>query len=157
MRRMGFSLIAALALLAATSGIASGAASVTYNLAGIEYAATSVQGSFAGAARSVTRDDYGAWYAVVVHDPLTLGNTPITGGTFAYQGKLRSYVGTINGGTLTPTSAPSCTRATFTATGTFAYAGGTGGFVMNLTHYGFLTRSGCVTYFATVSGSATFN
>ena len=98
---------------------------------------------------------FGAWNAVVVHTPPSPTGAGVTGGTFALDGKVRDYDGTITGGALVPLPS-TCTRDTFQVTGTFAYSGGTGSFDIVLTHYGFRTRTGCVTYFATMKGSATF-
>ena len=58
---------AALLLLAPT---ADAAPTVTARIGGVEYAATSTQGRFGGAADGQVR---GAWQATVVHDPLGSG------------------------------------------------------------------------------------
>lgn len=142
-------------VLAVSAGSVSAADPASYNLAGVEYAATSTAGSFAGAAVSVTRDDMGLWKAVVIHTPLSPSGATITGGTFDLDGKIRDYEGTITGGTLVPLTT-GCAKATFAVKGTFAAAGGTGSFDVTLSHYGLRTRTGCRTYAASVRGSASF-
>ena len=72
---------AALLLLAPA---ADAAPAVTARIGGVEYAATSTQGRFGGAADGQVR---GAWQATVVHDPLRSGKTaPITDGSFTLRG-----------------------------------------------------------------------
>jgi len=82
---------------------------VTYSLAGVETAATSTQGTFAGVA--VSPDDFGTWRAVVVHQPLA-DTAEITGGTFVLDGQLRNLQGLILDGDIVRVSG-SCRRERF--------------------------------------------
>src|SRR5215813_5200002 len=107
---MAVAVTAALTLLAAP---ASAQTQVTYSLAGVEIAATSVQGTFVGVA--VSPDDFGTWGAVVIHDPLD-DTVPVTGGTFAIDGQVRNLEGLILDGEIVRQGG-SCRRETFNVTG----------------------------------------
>jgi len=131
---------------------------VTYSLAGVETAATSTQGTFAGVA--VSPDDFGTWRAVVVHQPLA-DTAEITGGTFVLDGQLRNLQGLILDGDIVRVSG-SCRRETFNVTGHVMLfsdgipTGDFGDFEVTLTHYGRRVPGfGCVTFFATIEGLMT--
>jgi hypothetical protein len=136
-------LIAALILPISTVAAATG-----YNVAGVEYAATQVQGSFAGAAVSADRTEMGVWNAVVKHAGAT-----INGGTFTFKSKIRSFLGSIESGTF-GSPAGNCARMTFAVH--IDFASDLGFFDGILTHYGYMRGTQCVTYFATVRGTASF-
>jgi len=152
----------AAAVTAALTGLATSASAqsqITYALAGVETAATSTQGTFVGIALS--HDDFGTWGAVVLHEPLD-DSVPITGGSFAIDGKVRHLEGVISDGDVVRL-AGSCRKETFDVTGhVMLFQDGVptddfGDFEVTLTHYGFRTSGGgCVTYFATIEGLITF-
>lgn len=143
-------LIAALVLPISTVAAATG-----YKVAGVEYAATDDQGSFAGVAVSASWE-IGVWQAVVDHDPLAAGGD-ITGGTFTFKSKIRTFSGDIaDAGSTFGIPEGSCAKTTFAVHITFA-ASSPGWFEGTLTHYGYWkTDTDCVTYFATVRGTASF-
>ena len=73
-------LVLATAALLLLAPAADAAPAVTARIGGVEYAATSTQGRFGGAADGQVR---GAWQAMVVHDPPGSGKAvPITDGSF---------------------------------------------------------------------------
>jgi hypothetical protein len=127
---------------------------VIYSLAGVETAATSTQGTFAGVALSP--DDFATWAAVIQHEELG-GTALITGGTFALDGHVRDLQGIITGGEIVRLTS-SCRKETFAVTGDVLLdGGGSGEFNGTLTHYGRRVPGGnCVTFFATVEGLFTF-
>lgn len=138
-------LIAALVLPISTVAAATG-----YNVAGVEYAATDEQGSFAGAAVSADRTEIGVWKAVVDHN-----GGDITGGTFTFKSKIRPFSGDIaDEGSRFGNPVGSCAKTTLTVQ--IAFANGTGWFAGTLIHYGYMRGTQCVTYFATVRGTASF-
>jgi hypothetical protein len=127
---------------------------VTYSLAGVETAATSTQGTFAGLA--ISPDDFGTFGAVVVHEPLD-DTSLIIGGTFVLNGQLRNLQGQILYGGEIVRLAGSCRRETFEVTGLVTLVNGElGEFDVKLTHYGRRVPGGCVTFFATIEGQITF-
>lgn len=145
------------AALALPIGSVSAATSITYSLTGVEYAATSTQGSFAGVAW--TADDFGLWQTIVTHTEFDAnGDAVITGGTFALDGQTRDVAGTIVGGAVDRLTTSPCGQETFQVNGVFALeGGGSGGFSVLLTHYRYRSWSGrCITFFATVRGAANF-
>ena len=148
---MVVSVSAALTVFAAP---ASAQSQVTYSLAGVEIAATPTQGTFAGVASS--SDDFATWTAVVRHDELD-DIVAVTGGAFALNGKARDLQGIITGGEIARLTS-SCRKETFAVTGEVALDnGGSGEFIVTLTHYGRRVPGGnCVTFFATVEGLITF-
>src|SRR5574342_333437 len=106
---------------------------VTYSLAGVETAATSTQGTFAGVAAS--GDDFATWTAVIQHDALD-DIVSITGGVFAFNGNVRDLQGVITDGQIARLTS-SCRKETFAVTGQVALDnGGFGEFNVTLTHYG---------------------
>jgi len=132
---------------------ASAQSQVTYSLAGVETAATSTQGTFAGVAFS---DDFATWAAVIQHEELD-DTASITGGTFALNGSVRDLQGIITDGEIVRLTG-SCRKETFAVTGdVLLVGGGSGEFNVTLTHYGRRVPGGkCVTFFATVEGLITF-
>ena len=149
-------LAAALAVVLAPVTAAS--TPVTYAISGVEYAATSTEGKFAGVA--VATDDFGTWLAVVDHTVLSDGTATITSGTFSYDGQIRDVQGVFTGGSLTQTGGSSgCGKETFAVDGTLALAvpaGGTGLFRATLTHFRKVLFGRCITYAATVKGIVSF-
>lgn len=135
------------ALILPISAAAAAPTTVTYDIAGIEYAANFAQSSFAGAAVSVSRTELGVWNAVVPHD---LG--AITPGTFAFRSKLHSLNGPISAGTFVSNPGGTCAKTTFGVHGDLS---GGGSFDVTLTRYGSMKNGACVVYLATVRGTAT--
>ena len=138
------------------------AATLTYAISGVEYAATDVQAKFAGVA--VATDDNGTWLAVVDHSVLSgdpLGAT-ISGGTFSFDGKVRDIAGTFDSGTLTQTGGfTGCSNQTFAVNGALAVTITPGGaasglFSATLKHYRTLLFGRCITNAATVKGIVAF-
>ncbi len=145
------------AALTVPIGSVSASTSVTYALSGVEYAATSTQGSFTGVA--LASDDYGVWQAIVTHAEFdSNGDAAISGGTFALDGQVRDVAGAIVRGAVDRLTTSQCGKETFQVTGVLALAGGRpGGFSMLLTHYRFRSWTGrCITFFVTVKGAASF-
>src|SRR5437879_1973580 len=133
------------------------ATQVTYAVSGVEYAATTTVGSFAGVA--LATDDYGTWRATVVHDalPTLVGHSSwIDGGAFALDGKVRDLAGSFDyhGGTITLLTTSTCGKQTYGVYGSLNSATATFGAV--LTHYRIWLWGHCITYAATVKGSVTF-
>jgi hypothetical protein len=152
---MTMAVSAALTVLAAP---ASAQSQVTYSLAGVETAATFIQGTFFGLAIGLP-DDIGTWGAVVVHEPLD-DTAKIIGGTFALDGHVRNLQGLISDGDIVRLTS-SCRRETFDVSGHVilfqdGIPTGEGDFEVTLTHYGRRVPGGCITFFATVEGEITF-
>jgi len=141
------------ALIVPINTAAAATTALTYNIAGIEYAANVAQSSSAGAAVSASKTEIGVWNAVVLHDTgdITTGVGSITGGSFAFRSKLHSLTGSITGGTFGPATG-TCAKRTF---GVHGVLSGEGSFDVTLTRYGFMRSGTCVVYFATVRGTAT--
>jgi hypothetical protein len=152
-RRLCMSVSIATALTVFTTP-ASAQSQVTYSVAGVETAATSTQGTFAGVA--VSADDFATWAAVIQHEELD-DSASITGGTFALNGGVRDLQGIITDGEIVRLTS-SCRKETFAVTGdVLLVGGGSGQFNVTLTHYGRRVPGGnCVTFFATVEGLITF-
>jgi hypothetical protein len=136
--------MAALILPISTSAAST---TVTFNLAGTEYASTFAQSSFAGAAVSTSRTEYGVWNAVVDRD---LG--AIVGGTFRFESRVRTFNSAVVGGTFTARPGGGCAKTTFDVAGVLSSGGSFG---VTLTRYGFMTGGRCVVYFAPARGTAT--
>jgi hypothetical protein len=160
MQRRAIRHLAALLLgsmLAAHVAVAAAATNVTYEVRGVEVYATSTRGVFTGVAWAA--DDYAGWYAVVDHTAFDAARSAtITGGTFELNGHQRDVSGTFNpGGTvLLREAVPGCGREVFDVDGTMTLAGGGSGvFDATLVHYRRSVFGRCVTYGATVSGTAT--
>jgi hypothetical protein len=146
----------ATAALAAFAFVAPAAASTTYQVTGIETAATSTTGTFQGVSTPA-----GTWQATIVHGTLNKnGVTPITGGSFALApfGAAPTGGAIQSGGTVTA-EAPSgllfCTQQ-FLVSGTLLEQdSSTGSFQGVLTHYGIRSGGVCNAAFATFTGSVT--
>ena len=143
-------------VLAANVGAAGASTSVNYKVRGVEIYATATRGVFTGVTWAA--DDYGNWYAVVDHTVFDAARTAtITGGTFDLNGYRRDVSGTFNpGGTVLLRSADTgCGREFFDVDGTLTLAGGGSGvFDATLVHYRTPVLGRCITYGATVSGTA---
>ena len=150
--RMIVALVLATAALLLVAPAADAAPAVTARIGGVEYAATSTQGRFGGAADGQVR---GAWQATVVHDPLGSGKAvPITDGSFTLRSTQREVRGRCVSGTGTPRpGAATCGNERFDVRGTLALPGGRGSFTAVLTHLRVPSRSGCRTYGAVVVGT----
>jgi hypothetical protein len=147
------------AALTVPAAPASAQSQVTYSLAGVEIAATSIQGTFVGVA--ISPDDFGTWRAVVLHEPLE-DTAKIFGGTFAIDGQTRNLEGLISDDGEVVRLTGSCRKETFQVTGHVILfenqlpTGEFGDFAVTLTHYGRRVPGGCVTFFATIEGLITF-
>ena len=143
-------------VLAANVGVASASTSVNYEVRGVEIYATATRGVFTGV--TWASDDYGNWYVVVDHTVFDATRmATITGGTFDLNGYRRDVSGTFNpGGTVLLRSADSgCGREFFDVDGTLTLAGGGSGvFDATLVHYRTRVLGRCITYGATVRGTA---
>jgi hypothetical protein len=147
-------LAALVAMLLVASAATAAPAPAAY-VHGLEYAATSTEGRFGGAAKGRLP---GAWIATVVHDQLRPGRAaPITGGSFTLYGGRGPTTGTFVDGNVTPLTTPAaCLDERFNVAGTLALSGGgKGSFKVVLTHLRTPTRHGCKTYGATVAGTLT--
>jgi hypothetical protein len=142
-------------------------ASATFQIQGVEIAFSSTRGMFVGYGEG-TASEGSAWEAVVDHTPLSSQPVSITGGRFS-MGTLSLapsvdfVVGTFTGGTITEINpGTGCTKQTFRVSGTVGdvststTSDGTGLFDVVLTHHRRSFFGRCVTYAATVSGSASF-
>jgi len=146
--------LAAVAALALPAAAAAGTATDTAGGIELPSADISTTGNFVG----LTSGDLpGIWFAQVVHNQLvyTLGQpTSITGGSFTLATTTSTLNETITGGSVTPTSLPDgCSNQTFSLSLTLSG----GSFAGTLTHFRLLLFGSCITYFATVTGTATLN
>lgn len=143
----------AAALILPISTAAAATTAVSYNMAGVEYAATFANSSLAGAAASGSKTELGLWNAVVMHDfgDINTGVDAITGGTFAFKSRLHTFTGTITAGTFGPTVG-TCAKRTIAV---HAVVGDQGSFDLTLTRYGYVSNGACVVSFATARGTAT--
>ena len=164
MRWLGWMIPALAALAAVITGPGSVATAATYpdSVSGYEYAATSTQGRFAGAAPGGLP---GAWSATVDHTPLGTVAT-ITGGDVylaTYQNGVPALVtGHFTGGTVRQLSGfTGCADQQYAVNGSvgdvgFGSAGtGSGAFAGTLTHHRTKIFGYCVIYSATITGSLT--
>jgi hypothetical protein len=155
--------VAAALLVAGTAGAA---LSSTFNVTGVEIAATSTEGTFVGAGSGDGGDTL-LWKTVVDHTPLgTNPATPatITGGSLsaesAQDGELTILAGVFTGGSVTYDAARSstapCGNQVYDVSGNLALtsdgATGTGRFSVLLTHYRIALFGRCITYGASVTG-----
>jgi len=161
--------VVGVAILAFAPVASAAPASTSFTIAGYEYAFTSTVGSFAGNGIGNARDT-ALWNATVQHDPLGSTPTYITGGsvelTTANAGGHLDYVtGTLtyHGGRITSlNSGPMCTNQQYRVEGALEHvatsttSGGSGTFVVTLTHYRFSLFGHCVIYKASVKGTASF-
>ena len=140
-----------------------GTTDLPYAISGVEYAATSAVGSFAGV--TVAADDYGTWRATIAHDalPTTLfASSSVTpsGSSFALDGKVRDLAGGFASGSITLLTTSTCSKQTYAVTGSLnltAGGSGTADFAATLTHYRIWLWGRCITYGATVKGLVTFH
>jgi hypothetical protein len=159
--------VVGVALVVLPAAAVAAPASTTFQIRGAEVAFTSTRGTFVGYG-SGNASEGSAWKAVVDHTPLSSQPASITGGRFT-MGTLTlapsaDFVsGAFTEGTITETNPGiDCTKQTFRVSGTLAdvststTSGGTGLFDVVLTHHRSSFFGRCVTYAATVSGSASF-
>jgi hypothetical protein len=151
-RRWAVSALAAAMAALLNPGVAM-AATYTDEIRGIEYSATSTVGEFAGGSKG---DLGGLWQATVEHEPLGPGEVEITGGTFAIYDD-RKIAGTFVDGSIIPKHRPAgCEKELFDVHGELELdGGGTGSFVVVLTHFRAKVGSSCATVGATVAGTVT--
>jgi hypothetical protein len=143
--------------------------STTFAIRGLEYAFTQTVGVFAGIGSGNARDS-AAWNTDVRHDPLGSEPTYINGGSFEMattgpEDRLDFVTGSYvhHGGTITTLDpGANCTNQRFRVAGAIEHvatsdtSGGTGAFSAVLTHHRVRIFGRCITYSATVAGSATF-
>jgi hypothetical protein len=152
--------VAAAAALVISPAAAIAAPASSDSVSGLEYAATSAQGRFAGIASGALP---GAWSVTVDHTPLGT-SAAITGGDFhlatRLDGTLTVVTGDFTRGTVTQLSGiTGCASQRYAVIGVLGHAGpgstgrGTGTFAATLTHYRTKIFGQCVTYSATVSGT----
>ena len=164
MRWLGWMIPALAAVAAVIMGPGSVAAAATYpdSVRGYEYAATSTQGRFAGAAAGALP---GAWSATVDHTPLGTVAT-ITGGDVYLatylDGVPTLIIGNFTGGTVRQLSGfTGCADQQYAVNDSvgdvgFGSAGtGSGAFAGTLTHHRTKIFGDCVIYSATITGSLT--
>lgn len=164
MRWLGWMIPALAALAAVIMGPGSVATAATYpdSVSGYEFAATSTQGRFAGAAPGALP---GVWSATVDHTPLGTVAT-ITGGDVylaTYQNGVPTLVtGHFTGGTVRQLSGfTGCANQQYAVNGNVGDVGvgsagtGTGTFAGTLTHHRTKIFGYCVIYSATITGSLT--
>ncbi|HZQ03352.1 MAG TPA: hypothetical protein VFA88_04950 [Gaiellaceae bacterium] len=147
----------------ALAGAGSTAVSPSYEVNGVEVAATSTEGTFVGSGTGSSGDSL-FWTAVVDHTPLSPSAT-VTGGSLTAlsygDGSLSALTGRFTGGTVTYDTARSspapCGNQVFDVVGRLALtsgsAAGTGAFQVYLTHYRLSVLGTCVTYAASVRGA----
>ena len=161
MRWLGW-MVPIVAAAALVTGPASAIAVTTSSdsISGLEYAATSAQGRFAGIASGALP---GAWSVTVDHTPLRT-SAAITGGDFhlatRLDGTLTAVTGDFTAGTVRQLSGfTGCVNQRYAVKGLLREVGfrstgsGTGTFAATLTHYRTKIFGYCVTYSASVSGS----
>ena len=164
MRWLGWMIPALAAVAAVIMGPGSVAAAATYpdSVSGYEYAATSTQGRFAGAAAGALP---GAWSATVDHTPLGTA-AMITGGDVylaTYLDGVPALVtGHFTGGTVRQLPGfTGCTDQQHAVNGSVGNVGvgsagtGSGAFAGTLTHHRTKIFGYCVIYSATIAGSLT--
>jgi hypothetical protein len=159
----------ALALLVTVGALAAGAlpgaaaapSSHVFKVLGVEIWAGAGHGTFVGTATGGSQK--AAWTADVRHSTLDTLPATITGGTLRL-GSLYDYVvGRFTGGSISLLRAPAgCGNQQFAVTGklggvrTTETSGGMGLFDVVLTHYRKSLLGRCLTYGATVKGTASF-
>lgn len=161
MRWLGWMVpIVAAAALFISPAAAIAATTSADSISGLEYAATSAQGRFAGIASGAFP---GAWSVTVDHTPLR-ASAAITGGDFRLLtrlgGTLTAVTGDFTRGTVRQLSGfTGCASQRYAVHGVLGEVGagsagrGTGTFAATLTHYRTKIFGQCVTYAASVSGS----
>jgi hypothetical protein len=136
--------------------VASAGATTTFELTGVETAATATSASFQG----VLVGQPGSWTATIVHgdlDKSPQGVTQILSGGFVISAGAIPTGGSITGGQLVAQPALGgklCTQP-FLVSGTLATATGPGSFQGTLTHYGTREHGVCNAAFASFVGSVT--
>lgn len=146
-------IVSVVAVAALAAPAAASASQANDGIVGIELLSANIAttGNFTGFA---TGDLPGFWSATVVHQPLSNTTVSVTGGTFtleAFNGPPLN--GTIQGGSVTPTSSGSgCENRTFDIYVKMEV----GSFSGVLTHYRRSFFGMCVTYSASIVGSAEF-
>jgi hypothetical protein len=169
-RRSLLLLVTALAAAVALPASAAAApASTVFAVSGHEYAFTPTVGCFAGTAVG-NAGDRAAWNTCVEHDPLGSVPTYVNGGRFAMTtrspaGRYDFVTGTFvyHGGTIeTIDPGANCTNQRYLVTGaledvsTSTTSGGSGRFSVTLTHFRTRIFGRCITYRASVVGTASF-
>jgi hypothetical protein len=153
-------ILAAAAVLLTGPAAAIAATTSSDSISGLEYAATSAQGRFAGIASGALP---GAWSITVDHTPLGT-SAAITGGDFhlatRLDGTLTAVTGDFTTGTVRQLSGfTGCVNQRYAVHGVLDEVGsgaarrGTGTLNATLTHYRTNIFGQCVTYSASVSGS----
>jgi hypothetical protein len=166
-RRIVAGVVSAAVLAALPAAAEAAPASTTFQVQGAEIAFTSTRGTFVGRGLG-SAGDRSAWKAVVDHTPLSSLPATITGGRFT-MATLSStstpdfVVGNFTGGTIAVVDPGlGCTNQTFDVSGdvggvtTTTTSGGSGSFDVLLTHYRVRLFGRCVSYAATVTGTASF-
>ena len=162
-------MLRALALLVTVGALAAGAlptaaaapSSHVFKVLGVEISAGAGHGTFVGTATGAS--EKAAWKADVRHSTLDALPAAITGGTLKL-GSLHDYVvGTFTGGSISLLRAGAgCGNQKFGVKGklsdvqTKQTRGGSGVFDVVLTHYRKSVLGHCLTYGATVRGTASF-
>jgi hypothetical protein len=166
--RMLVAAAAAVALLLMPGAASAAPASSLFQVVGTEIAFTSTEGTFVGTAQG-NAGDTGTWKAVVDHTPLSSLPATITGGSFKMATvslglTTDSVQATFAGGTIGVVNPGlGCSKQTFAVTGnlgdvaTSTSGGGSGLFSVFLTHYRVSLFGQCLTYAASVTGTASFN
>ena len=153
-------IVAAAAALLTGPAAAMAATMSTDSISGLEYAATSAQGRFAGIASGALP---GAWSVTVDHTPLGT-SAAITGGDFHLATRLDETLTVVSGhftrGTVRQLSGfTGCASQRYAVNGVLGHVSpgsagrGTGTFAATLTHYRTEIFGHCLTYSATVTGS----
>jgi hypothetical protein len=153
--------LAASAALSTGPAAAMAATTSTDSISGLEYAATSAQGRFAGIASGALP---GAWSVTVDHTTPLGTSAAITGGDFHLATRLDGTLTVVSGhftrGTVRQLSGfTGCASQRYAVTGVLGGVGpgsaarGTGTFAATLTHYRTEIFGHCVTYSASVSGT----
>jgi hypothetical protein len=168
--RLAVTALVSAAALGIPTAASAAPASTSFNITGFEYAFTQTVGFFAGSGTG-NLGDRAAWNTSVEHDPLGSVPTYVNGGSFqmatrSAAGRLDFVTGTFvnHSGTITTIDPEAgCTNQRFRVTGELAdvttstTAGGTGSFLVILTHFRTPLFGRCVTYSASVAGTVTFD
>jgi hypothetical protein len=161
--------VVAAAALATPAAAPAAPASTNFAIVGYEYAFTSTLGTFAGVGTG-NAGDRAAWNTSVEHDPLGSSPTYVNGGSFEMTTAGPTGVDFVSGtfayhgGTVTVMDpGTGCTNQRFRVTGTLedvtttTTSGGSGNFVVTLTHYRYSLFGHCLIYAARVAGTVTFS
>ena len=162
-RRIAAAALVASLVVVVPATAEAGTKTYRFKVSGTEVSATSTTGRFVGTASGRA---LGAWYAEVVHDPLSgPANTQVSirsGGSFgmALHQAEPAYVvsGQFSGGTITVKDPGAhCTDQVYTVDGSLRNLSvtGTGQFVATLTHHRRSVLGRCWLYAATVGGTVT--